>query len=96
MRTATGAQAEARALLEAIAHATQEDGKLQPQELPGSDRAQFAMLTALVLANLASVEATHRVAEALERIADRLETEPVNDSTTHLPYERPEPQDGGQ
>lgn len=28
------------------------------------------------------------IGAALERIADRLETEPVNDSTTHVRYER--------
>lgn len=30
------------------------------------------------------------IASALERIADRMETEPVNDSTTHVRYERPD------
>lgn len=47
------------------------------------------ILTAQAHATLALVEQQKRTADALERIADRLEGEPVNDSTFHVPYERP-------
>jgi hypothetical protein len=41
---------------------------------------------ALAHATLALVEQQKRTADALERIADRLEMEPVNDDTFHIAY----------
>ena len=46
------------------------------------------LLAGQAFATMALVEQQRRTADALERIADRLETEPVNGMTTHLPYDR--------